>query len=349
ARDHFPFPPRGASAMWSERVPVPSCFAEDYQLGSQVGSGTMAVVKRALRRSDGLKVAVKCVRSDDEEILHFARAEYDIMRSCRHHAIVSVDALYSSATHVWIVMEFCEDGDLLNYCRRKGPFEKMQELSLFRQLLEAVDYLHRKRIVHRDLKPTNCLLKESARYLKVTDFNSARIVGQGIGSSAMLTDRGTRAWSAPELLLSSHWNERVDIWTCGMIFYFMVCGDVPFNVEEPAVTELFAAKKLPEVDWSDFETPARELAQECLAVDWHDRPPAMLLLRKALFDWSEEEAAEGWLGSFPTRLKKGFPQPVIPLNGGRERALSEPRSAGPGQYQGQPELSQQTKTDKHCN
>merc|ERR1712048_98910 len=118
-------------------------------------------------------------------------------------------------------MELCENGSLYHYVRHNnGPLNELGAQALTRQLLEAVSYLHQRRIVHRDLKPENVVLRDGASVLKITDFNSAKIIGQGPGSSRMLTDRGTQTFAAPELLLGMNWNERVDIWACGLVIFF---------------------------------------------------------------------------------------------------------------------------------
>jgi serine/threonine protein kinase len=237
-----------------------------------------------VRLLDNTAVAVKCISTEDVELQQFAQAEYDIMSSLSHHAVVSTAELHIDARNLWMVMEICEDGNLETYRCHKGPFGNSQLLSLLWQLLEAVDYLHQKRVVHRDLKPENCLLKNKASSLKVTDFNSAKVIGQSRASSAMLSHRGTRAFFAPEVVLGQLWNERVDVWSCGIIAYFMVSGKIPFRSDDPNVKEHFLADRLPrDVDWAGFATyaaPVHSLTLQCLTVDMHRRPSAMLLLRR---------------------------------------------------------------------
>ncbi|CAE8585053.1 unnamed protein product, partial [Polarella glacialis] len=101
--------------------------------------------------------------------------------------------------------------------------------SCFLQLLQGVDYIHSKRIVHRDLKPANLLLKSEGQLLLViTDFNCAKQIGDS--GARMLTERGTHHFSAPELRFGRLWNERIDIWSSGLCLYYMLRGELAFNI-----------------------------------------------------------------------------------------------------------------------
>merc|ERR1719491_131312 len=137
-------------------------------------------------------------------------------------------------------MELCNRSSLEQFVARNEPFNEVEIRPFFHQLIQAVHYLHKKRIVHRDLKPDNILLSGEAckpgdgvqslpDKLKISDFNSAKRIGDGQGSSAMLSFRGTRLYSAPELLLGKVWNERVDIWACGLCLHYAVLAELPFD------------------------------------------------------------------------------------------------------------------------
>jgi len=276
----------------------PERFLEGYELGEKLGSGTTSVVKRAICRANGRQVAVKCMETGDEELNNFAREEYAIIKKLRHDSIIAAEALHSDTFHVWIVLEFCEDGNLESYCKSNGAFREPDGLLIFKQLLEAVDFMHSKRIVHRDLKPENCLLKKGGRILKVTDFNSAKEIGQGEGSSMMLSDRGTRDFTAPEILLGLLWNERVDVWTSGMILYFLVCAKVPFRCGEASAKAAFARGEIPDsVVWSNVTPRVRLVVLQCLAVDMRLRPAPMNLLLNPMFH-DERERPPGWTDRF---------------------------------------------------
>lgn len=276
-----------------------------YDLGKQLGSGTMAVVRRAVRQVDGCELAAKCIRSNDEEILQFARDEYELMKTLMHPSVVRAEGIHEESCCIWILLELCQDGSLQHYVRNHGPFTEAAATPLFCQLLEGVSYLHQRRIVHRDLKPDNCLLADEAATLKITDFNSAKVIGQGEGSSAMLTDRGTHAFSAPELLLGHMWNERVDIWACGLCLYFILRGCLPWHAESNDAKQHFLAGKLPELDFGQMSEDMKDLLLRCLEVDVHARPPAMKLLFHHTLE-VKTDLSEGWFDAFLGVIAKEF-------------------------------------------
>eukprot|EP00927_Polykrikos_kofoidii_P078945 TRINITY_DN75748_c0_g1_i1.p1 TRINITY_DN75748_c0_g1~~TRINITY_DN75748_c0_g1_i1.p1 ORF type:complete len:501 (+),score=73.90 TRINITY_DN75748_c0_g1_i1:74-1504(+) len=254
-----------------------------YELGDILGSGTVSVVRRAKRRSDGRTFAVKVVAGHDDELRRFTQYEFELIRSLAHRSIVQVEALHFTFAGTLISMEFCPGGSVESHVRQRGVFKEHAAKGLGHQLVQGVSYLHQKRIVHRDLKPANLLLKAEAFELKIADFNSAKKIGSGPGSGLMLTNRGTPDYCSPELRLGMNWNERVDVWACGLCFFFMQRGTLPFNIEDRAVLKGMREGKLPDVKWNTMGQLMQNLIQQCLAFDMYDRPPAMELLLHPLF------------------------------------------------------------------
>jgi len=272
----------------SDETYLPDSFKHAYDgLGQMLGSGTVASVRAARRTSDGQEVAVKVIFTEDEEMRLFTRNEYELMASLRHPNIIKVYEFHENRTGVMMCMENCTLGSLQGYISKRGVLPEFTALVLFQQLLRGVNHLHSKRIVHRDLKPDNLLMQTSAaqgeHVLKITDFNSAKRIGGGIGTTVMLSERGTCFYSAPELRFGRIWNERVDIWASGMCFYFKRHATSPFNILDPGHAEMLRSGRLPHIPGIGFSDLARALLLQCLTVEMRDRPAAMELLLHPVF------------------------------------------------------------------
>mmetsp|Transcript_23039 Transcript_23039/g.41606 ORF Transcript_23039/g.41606 Transcript_23039/m.41606 type:complete len:543 (+) Transcript_23039:104-1732(+) len=256
--------------------------AQDISLGKFLGAGSMSVVRLASRRRDGRPLAVKIISSTDEELREATRNEFRLMRAASHSAIVRVDALLEMEDGMWICMELCDFGCVESYVRRNGVLKEPDVSRLFNQLLIGVDFLHSKRTVHRDLKPANLLLKGPSLDLKITDFNCAKQVGKS--ACLMLTERGSHHFSAPELRFGRIWNERIDIWSSGLCLYFMMCGELPFNImDSQSANFILKTGLIPPCSWTGVPDLLKNLVIQCLTVNSSDRPPAMeLLLHPAL-------------------------------------------------------------------
>lgn len=254
--------------------------AWEYELGKVLGTGSFSVVRLAIRRSDGKQFAVKCVSAGDEEQQESARREYEIMRMLCHPALLSAESLHTSRDVMHLYLEFCEGGNILDFVEGNGPFWEDEAPVLFEQFFCGIDYLHHRRIVHRDVKNANLLLTGQSRELKIADFGSAAQIGHSAGctSHGMLSARcGTRIWAAPELIFGRQWNERVDIWSCGLCLYFMLRGTLPFDIDACNVKRCLQSGRLPEIEWGRLSTLSQNIVQQCLRVDFRDRPPAMEL------------------------------------------------------------------------
>eukprot|EP00928_Gymnodinium_smaydae_P098092 TRINITY_DN9043_c1_g1_i1.p1 TRINITY_DN9043_c1_g1~~TRINITY_DN9043_c1_g1_i1.p1 ORF type:complete len:211 (-),score=22.46 TRINITY_DN9043_c1_g1_i1:58-690(-) len=98
-----------------------------------------------------------------------------------------------------------------------------------------------------------------------------------------MSSRVTKSFCAPEVTPYGDWNERVDIWSCGLCFYFMMYGCLPFDLSSSDTSRQLLAGRLPYARWDRSDTMSTHLMKQCLTVDGRERPPALELVQHSLF------------------------------------------------------------------
>jgi calcium-dependent protein kinase len=131
---------------------------------------------------------------------------------------------------------YCSGGELFEKIQKSSKFTEKQAAAYIKQLLSAIVYLHHRNIVHRDLKAENILfdIPGEESNLKLIDFG---ISSEFVAGKKMTDPLGTPYYIAPEVLLENY-DEKCDVWSCGVILYILLCGYPPFNGETD--DEIFA-------------------------------------------------------------------------------------------------------------
>ncbi len=198
-----------------------------YTVAGGLGVGQCGMVRKGVHRTTGTQVAVKTLDKDtfSEVGLAWPGRELELMKYLHHPNIVQLFDCVMSANRLYLIMALVNGGELLSYCFDAGPLPEVQARQFFRDILAAVDYLHRKGIVHRDLKLENCLIDDLMR-IKLIDFGLANFYLNG----TLKTSCGSADYAAPELFTSSvYYGPPVDVWAMGVMLYSMVAGEFPFD------------------------------------------------------------------------------------------------------------------------
>lgn len=126
-----------------------------------------------------------------------------------------------------MVLEYA-GGELFDYIVAHGRMSEDSARRFFQQMVCAVEYCHRHKIVHRDLKPENLLLDEWLN-VKIADFGLSNIMTDG---NFLKTSCGSPNYAAPEVISGKLYaGPEVDVWSCGVILYVLLCGGLPFDDE----------------------------------------------------------------------------------------------------------------------
>ncbi|KAF5278786.1 hypothetical protein FQR65_LT15514 [Abscondita terminalis] len=154
-----------------------------------------------------------------------------ILSAIDHPNIVPVSNIIDINDVLYIFMDYCKNGDLLEYIRKHGPLNQIKTKKYFRQIVDAVQYLHNCNIAHRDLKCENILLTQDDK-VKLGDFGFARnctdkLTGKKTFST---TYCGSAAYAAPEILQGIPYDPKMyDIWSIGCILFIMLSAAMPFD------------------------------------------------------------------------------------------------------------------------
>jgi serine/threonine protein kinase len=160
------------------------------------------------------------------------------------------------------VTEFCAGGELWELCKFVGEPEYRAKV-WFKQLIEAVSYMHRMGIVHRDLKAENVLLSAGLCTVKICDFGSARdVFNPHIRGASTVSNRksfqhyvGTSNFLSPEAITNTENDFVSDIWSLGCLFYQVLCGIPPFVAGSEYLVYI-------RIRAADLQIPPRGLSQE---------------------------------------------------------------------------------------
>lgn len=153
------------------------------------------------------------------------------MKELKSKHIVELFDLQKTGRFIYLVMEYCDGGDLAGYLRKRKVLEEAEVRQLIVQLGEALRILSNANFAHRDLKPQNLLLTtkpEEEPTLKLGDFGFARFVDPADLAETLC---GSPLYMAPEILRYEKYDGRADLWSVGAIMYEMVFGRPPFRAQ----------------------------------------------------------------------------------------------------------------------
>ena len=205
-------------------------LSSNYLEVKKLGSGAFAEVKLCTYLPTGQERAVKLIHKaglhqqqiDQEYMLK----EISVLISLDHPNILRCYEIFEDTWRFYVSMEYCAGGELFSKIVSLKRFSETQASNIMHQLLSAVGYCHEKLVIHRDLKPENILLEERDGDLsiKVADFGSSCFLDTGKQLSGCF---GSAYYVAPEVLLDEY-NEKCDIWSCGVILFIMLTGKPPY-------------------------------------------------------------------------------------------------------------------------
>ncbi|KAI8091808.1 hypothetical protein BDF21DRAFT_356215, partial [Thamnidium elegans] len=212
-----------------------------YLLLQTMGEGEFGKVKFGIEVKTGQEVAIKLIRKDSIDSssrMTKVEREISVLRILHHPNIVELFDVIETEKYIGIILQCATGGELFDYILAHRYLKERDASRLFAQLISGVHYMHQKHIVHRDLKLENLLL-DRHRNVLITDFGFANQFSSP-QDDLMSTSCGSPCYAAPELVMNQgvYVGPAVDIWSCGVILFAMLCGYLPYD-DDPANPESY--------------------------------------------------------------------------------------------------------------
>ncbi len=258
---------------------------DEFEIISELGSGGMATVYKAVQRSLDRPVAIKELKKiyyADSRITQRFEREAKLAASFQHENIVHI---YDYLTHPYyaIVMEYVDGTTLARIIEETGSLPADVGIMIALQVANALEYAHARGLVHRDIKPGNIMVKRNGE-VKLMDFGIARSKER---ESLTLpgTLMGTPSYLSPEQVMGQPLDARSDIFSFGIVLYEIFTGIKPFQDE---ATDSLNAKILkgkyiaPRDIYSDIPRSHQRIIKRCLKTKPHKRYGSVQELSRAL-------------------------------------------------------------------
>ena len=292
-------------------------LTEVYKPEGQLGEGGYGQVYLVRHKKMGLLRAMKVIPVNSQNEEGKTDEEIELLKQLDHPNIVKLFEYFSDNEKYYLITEYCKGGDLFELIKKKKKFSELSASYIMYQIFRALIYCHyTHHIIHRDIKPENIVVfrqnnaDDDLYDVKLIDFGISEIFNklEPINDNKV---KGSLNYIAPEVLRHKY-DEKCDIWSCGVILYILVIGKYPFigkdkneilnNIEHGNYTfpEGFIESSSPEI---------RDLIQQCLQVNPSLRISARKAINHPFFDLYDSKkffihVTEAFLNKTINNIKK---------------------------------------------
>ena len=295
-------------------------IAKKYLKIKNISNGTYSKIYLVQNKTDfKLYCCKEILKSKVADLTKF-KNEINILSRVDHPNIIRLYEIFEDERYISLIMEYCKGGELFKKINeladKDQSFSEKEAVKIFKQLMSAVSYCHSQGICHRDLKPENILFltKDPDSQIKIIDFGLSKIFGEikpimkgnKVEKNIMSLRVGTAYYMSPEVL-QGNYDNKCDIWACGVILYIMLCGYPPFDGEtENEILKAISKKKFsfPEEEWKSVSDDAKDLIKHMIC-DPDKRYNAEMILNHP---WIEKNApnSKGNLAKFNAHSLENF-------------------------------------------
>ena len=281
---------------------IPPCGSGElpgYTIGRVIGEGGFCKVHLGVHHFTREKVAIKMIdkgRLVEQADRRRVGREIRVLKRLSHQSVIRVFDVVESHSRIYVVMEYCEGGSLLDYVRGKKRLSEAEACAFMHQVLRGLENCHENGVVHRDIKLENLLLDEESRK-KIIDFGLSAILQPG---RKLRVHCGSPSYAAPEIVSRKLYaGPPVDVWSLGVVLFAMISGYLPFHSQHNNKQELCSKIVKGHYSAPDYiSQEARDLLGQMLTVD-----PQRRITTSAI--WKHP-----WMASCPQQQR--LPPPLPP-------------------------------------
>ncbi|KAK8843178.1 hypothetical protein M9Y10_025375 [Tritrichomonas musculus] len=275
----------------------------NYSIIQKIDSGGFGSVYSVQNKATNQEYAAKIIKTNkrDAHTKKMINREIAIMMRVKHPAIVSFYGYsltdFKGKNNVTFIMTLAKNGSLLDLLQKvqKGLLDTLYDNTMRQKILIGIArgmmYLHQKHIIHRDLKPGNIILDENYNPL-ITDFGLAKYSDPGKPGN-QTQSCGTSVYMAPEVITSTNYNEKADVYSFAIIMYEVITDSIPFPLyQEGKMTPFqFTSKVVHDNYRPNFTVPIKDslqnLIEKCWSNDPKERPNFEEIFNKLAFNVEE--------------------------------------------------------------
>ena len=238
-----------------------------YEVLEEIGSGTFAILYKCHDPDSDELVALKVCRSQDEDVLARFSREAEIAIALDHPNIVRVLDFGTSDEGPFLVEELLDGQDLDERIESGDSLSSSTRVEILLQIAQGLAYSHAEGVLHRDVTPSNVRVLDDGR-VKLMDFGLARSMHSDVRSTRAGDILGTAGYLPPERVLGEAADERADIFSFGVLAYYLLSGSKPFlgrSLKE-LLREVVSVDPPPlSARWPDCPDDLETLVSCCLA------------------------------------------------------------------------------------
>jgi serine/threonine protein kinase len=244
-------------------------FEDYYEIKEEIGVGRNSHVNLGIQKDTGKLVTIKIIKKSDETIEEeeLVRYEIDILKFCHHKNIAHLVDYFETIDKIIIILNYIKGNTFSEYLKENNfNLKEAKAANIIIQIANGIKYLHKFGIVHRDLKPDNIMIMQNDNQIiaKIMDFGLSKIVSK---EETLNEGFGTLFYAAPEIIQNMPYNKEVDVWSLGVILFYMFTGCYPFmgkeeeEIEEKIINDPVEFK---DGEWEILSDKLKDLIQKCL-------------------------------------------------------------------------------------